>query len=339
MSADRVVGWDIGGANTKAALAVGESLRAVTRPFPIWEDPGGLRRVLSEIAAELGPADAMAVTMTAELADCFGTKREGVGFVLDALESTFPDTPLYIFAVDGGFRSVEEARGVPLTVASANWAATPRLLARQNPDALVIDVGSTTADIVPIVRGELAVCGMTDPERLASGELVYTGAVRTPVCAIARTVPLRGQRCRVASEFFAQAGDAHLWLGHLSERDYVGRTPDGRGVSREEARARLARVVCADASMLAGHEITAMAEYLFERQVRQIAAGVRQVQARLGKRAPRGAITAGLGSFLARAAATRAGLESHDLAAGWGEAASGAAPAVAVARLLQEARR
>src|SRR5215467_9371111 len=75
---------DIGGANTKAAWLDGAGLRTVSRPFEVWRDREALSAVLRELAAEGGPADAVAITMTAELSDAFRTKREGVTFVLDA---------------------------------------------------------------------------------------------------------------------------------------------------------------------------------------------------------------------------------------------------------------
>ncbi len=334
----RVLGWDIGGANVKAALAVGESVVVASRPYSIWENPKGLCGVLSEIAAELGPAHAVGVTMTAELADCFPTKEEGVAFVLDALQATFPRSPIQVFTVDGVFCSVAEAQRTPLTVASANWAATARLLAVGGHEALLVDAGTTTTDIIPIAGGAVAALGRTDPERLTSGELVYTGAVRTPLCAIAHTVPFRGRRCRVAAELFAQAADVHLWLGNLAERDYTGRTPDGRGKSRAESGVRLARLICADPTLVAEQEITQIAEHLAMRQARLIAAAISQVRSWLGSKAPRTVLGAGLGSFLAAAAARRARLTYRPLADQFGEAASRAMPAVAVARLLQGTR-
>ena len=126
--------------------------------------------------------------MTAELADCFATKREGVAFVLDAFGTAFPGVSPWVYGVNGQFLSVMEARQRPVAVAAANWRASADLVARTFSDALLIDVGSTTTDIIPILAGRVAVRGRTDPARLRSGELVYTGAVRTPLCAIVRSV-------------------------------------------------------------------------------------------------------------------------------------------------------
>ena len=75
----------------------------------------------------------MAVTMTAELADCFATKREGVAFVIDAFRSTFPESDLWIYGVDGRFRSAEDARQQPQQVAAANWMASASLVSASVP--------------------------------------------------------------------------------------------------------------------------------------------------------------------------------------------------------------
>jgi hypothetical protein len=335
---DAVLGWDVGGANLKAVRIEGNGAepRVFDRPFALWREPRRLPELLAEAAAMLGGASRMAVTMTAELADCFATKREGVCFVLEAFRSAFPRVEPWVYGVDGRFRSVAEACRAPLRVAAANWMASASLVAETSPDALFIDVGSTTTDVIPIVGGRVVARGRTDPGRLCSGELVYTGALRTPVCAIVRWLPWRGRRCRVAAEHFAVSADAHLWLGRIAEADYTCETPDGRGRERDAAGARLARMIGADLEMLSPADITAIAEHLERAQVRQIASGIGQVMRRLGPACPRSAILAGQGAFLARAAAGPAGLIASDLAARLGRAAARAAPAAAVAYLLAQ---
>jgi probable H4MPT-linked C1 transfer pathway protein len=332
-----ILGWDVGGANVKAAR-IGEDgqsgPKVLERPFALWREPHGLPAVLAETADRLGGARTMAVTMTAELADCFATKREGVAFVLDAFHTAFPDVQPWVYGVDGRFRSVEAARRRPYRVAAANWMASATLVARTFPDALFLDVGSTTTDVIPIVAGRVVARGRTDPARLRTGELVYTGALRTPVCAVVRSVPLRGRRCRVAAEHFAVVADVHLWLERIEESDYTCETPDGRGRTRPEAGARLARVVCADLEMLGPDDITAIAGHVARAQVRQIAGGIRQVMRRLGPASPRLAVLAGQGAFLAQSAAQEVGLATSDIAEDLGSAAARSAPAAAVAYLL-----
>src|ERR687893_1650586 len=215
---------DIGGANTKAAWLDGENLRTVSRPFEVWRDRDALSTVLRELAA--APADAVAITMTAELSDAFRTKREGVSFVLDAAEDALGDRPLSVLTTAGELVSVGTARAHPWDVAAANWMATALAVADAHPDALLIDIGSTTADIVPIAAGRVAASGHNDLERLLAGELVYTGVSRTNLAAIAPRVPVRGEWCPVSSEYFAISADMHLVLGRLEPEAYTCPTPD-----------------------------------------------------------------------------------------------------------------
>jgi probable H4MPT-linked C1 transfer pathway protein len=336
-----ILGWDIGGVNTKAVrLDPDGTLHARSRPFELQRDPGALVRRLTELASELGaaasPGLACAVTMTAELSQMFRTKRDGVHFVLEAVSSAFADADIRVFTTGGIFVSVEAARQMPLAVAAANWAATAHWVAACYSTALLVDVGTTTTDIIPIVDGGVAALGKTDPERLASGELVYTGAVRTPIEAVVRDVPYRGGRAAVSAEGFALSGDVHLWRGRLAPDDYTVPTPDGRAASREFAGERLARVICADREMLDESAIGVIADAVAAAQVETVAAAIRRVRAR--HPSVRVAVVTGLGEFIAREAALAAGLDVASLASDIGEDASRYAPAAAVALLAGPAK-
>jgi probable H4MPT-linked C1 transfer pathway protein len=325
---------DIGGANTKAAWLQGTSLRTVSRPFEVWRDRQALSTVLREIAAEVaaGPAHAVAITMTAELSDAFRTKREGVAFVLDAAEEALGDRALSVLTAAGELVPVEAARSRPWDVAAANWVATALAVAGAHPDALLIDVGSTTADIVPIVAGRVAATAYNDMERLRAGELVYTGVLRTNLAAIARRVPVRGGWCPVSSEYFAISADVHLVLGRLAQEAYDCPTPDGRPATVAFARERIARLVCADAEQLDGDEIDAIAAYLRAEQLRQIEAAARWVQRPLPPEAP--VVAAGSGVLMAREVAAHLGRAVADPPAAWGATGGEVAPAAALAALL-----
>ena len=329
-----VVGWDIGGVHTKAARAVRGRVAATrAAPYEIQRHPAALAPLLAGLASELGSetGDLHAVTMTAELSQLFRTKREGVGFVLDAVTAVFPEGRVRVWSVDGCWRTPEQARRQPLAVAAANWAATARLVGRTFPDCLLIDVGSTTTDIIPVVHAQPAAIGRTDPERLQQGELVYTGALRTPAEAIASTVPVHGRPTGVSAEGFALAGDAHVWRGELAPADYSVPTPDGRPPTRGFAGERLARIVCADCEMLDPGAISAIADALWEAQVTRIREAVCRVRGRHPALAR--AVVTGLGEFLAAEAARRAGLHVTRLSDTLGPAARHA-PAAAVALLL-----
>jgi probable H4MPT-linked C1 transfer pathway protein len=329
----RVLGWDIGGVNTKAVLFPLLESRSV--PFEIRHDPSALGPMLRGLARELGAEGApQAVTMTAELSQAFRTKREGVGVVLDGVEAAFPGAELHVYTVGGRFLTPAQARSLPLEVAASNWAATARLVARFVADCILIDIGTTSTDIIPIARGGVVASGRTDPERLATGELVYTGALRTPCEAVAAEVPLEGVPCAVSADGFALIGDVHLWTGRLAPEDYTVRTPDGRPATREFAGERLARVVCADREMLSEAAISEIAVSLAEAQARRVAAAIGRVRSRHPHLDL--AVVTGLGDFIAADAARRAGLEVVFLTDRLGIAAR-TAPAAAVAWLLAEA--
>jgi probable H4MPT-linked C1 transfer pathway protein len=331
-----ILGWDIGGVNTKLArIANGVVRAAMSRPFEVQRSPGALVALLQELAAELdAPPDAHhALTMTAELSQMFRTKRDGVSFVLGAMQAAFPHSDVRVFTVNGWFVDVARGLNEPLSVAAANWAATAAMVAVVHRDALLVDIGTTTTDIIPIVSGRVAAQGRTDPERLASGELVYTGAVRTPVEAITSQVPFHGCHAGVSAEAFALAGDVHVWRGRLAPEDYNVPTPDGRPVTREFVRERLARVVCADREMLDDNAITAIAEAVASSQVARVADAIRGVLAR--RSALRTAVVTGVGAFIAEQAARAVGLDVVPLAGELGDAAARCAPAAAVGLLLE----
>jgi len=332
-----IVGWDIGGVNTKAARLDPDTRhsRSVCLPYEIQHDPSALASVLQSVDRELGgeEGDRYAVTMTAELSQTFRTKREGVDFVLSALESFYPQERIHVYTVSGTFVTPRAARDRILDVAASNWAATAHWVAATIPNCILIDIGTTTTDLIPILQGQPATRGKTDPERLLTGELVYTGAVRTPVEAVARRVPLWGGLSGVSAEGFATIGDVHLWRGRLRSEQYHCPTPDGRSATREFAAERLARVVCADRDMLDDSAIDNIADALAQAQLQQIAASLGAVRSRHPEIDL--AVTAGIGDFIAAEAARCVGLSVTPLAS---ELGSGAvtAPAVAVAHLLCE---
>jgi len=283
-----VIGWDIGGANTKAAFirtkdGCVEELKTGIEYFPVWKDPDKLASVLLALKERLsGTAklDCMGLTMTAELSDAYQTKREGVNHILACAAEAFAGVPVFVLDVDAALKPIESAKSEPLRVAAANWAATGWMVSQLIKTCVIIDVGSTSTSIIPVVDGRVSAAGKTDLEKLMNGELVYTGSLRTNVAAIVSSVPLRNGVARVSSELFAQSGDIHLILGNITEEKYTTETADGRGKTRREAMARLARFVCADIEMLTEQEIVQIARYVYSRQVEQVAEGLSQVYSR-----------------------------------------------------------
>lgn len=297
----RIIGLDIGGANVKAADNDGN---ASCVPFAVWKAPEGLADVLADLLRRFAPIHAIAVTMTAELADCFETKAEGVDRILTSLESAAPDVPLLVWQTGGEFVPPEVAREFPLLAAAANWHALASFAGRIAPNdaAMLIDIGSTTTDIIPLSDGLPATQGLTDVERLLSGELVYTGVRRTPVCAVAGSVPFRDATLRPAAELFATMQDIYLILGLLPEEPANTETANGRPATSAASRDRLARALCCDRTEISDEELLAVASHLYEQQKQTLNDAVSRVVSSRHS-VCRHLILSGSGEFLARAVA------------------------------------
>jgi probable H4MPT-linked C1 transfer pathway protein len=293
-------GWlalDIGGANLKAANGRGY---AAVRPFALWREPGQLANQLQAVIDAAPHFTRLAATITGELCDCFATKAEGVRAILDSLEAAAAGRPIAVYLTDGRLVSANEARETPQLAAASNWhvlAAFAARFAGQRP-ALLVDVGSTTTDIILILEGRPASAGKTDPERLLAGELVYTGVERTPVSAVVTHLPWRGSRCPVAAELFATTADAYLLLGDLPEEATNFDTPDGRPRTRAAAHTRIARMICADASIMSQYEAIEAAKAVCDAQVQLLRSALSRVAARMPGR-PELVLLSGHGEFLA----------------------------------------
>jgi probable H4MPT-linked C1 transfer pathway protein len=342
-----VLGLDIGGVNTKASFietsrATVTHLQVASEYFPVWKrGKDGLPAVLSALRDRLtqgAQLDAVGATMTAELCDAFWSKREGVTQILDCLQTVFSGCQIWLLDVEAKLRSMREARDQPLVVAAANWSGTAWMVSQLIKNCLIVDTGSTTTTIIPVIDGIIAAEGKTDLEKLMIGELVYTGSLRTNIAAIVGAIPMRGGLASVSSELFSQSGDIHLILGNIKPEEYTVDTPDGRGKTKIEAMARLSRVVCADIEMLREEEILAIARYVYDAQIEQVAAGLRKVHNRvrpsLGDEAD--IVVTGLGrTFLARRAAEKLGLHRVvDLGRILSSDVATASPSVAVALMV-----
>lgn len=335
-----VIGLDIGGANLKASDGIS---RTMERPFPMWKNPDGLADALRSVGSVLPTTpDTIAVTMTGELADCFRTKAEGVDRILGSVEAAFPAAEIRVWQTGAEFFTTDEAREFPILVAAANWHALATWAGRACPsgNSLLIDIGSTTTDIIPLSNGLPIPEGSTDPTRLWSGELVYTGVRRTPLCALAPQIVFRGQRIGVAAELFATLRDVHLWLGSLPEAPGDCDTADGRPATREFSRDRLVRMLCADSDEIDERETDDLARQWASLQQRQIRNAVERVLSRQSG-PPRMVLLSGEGEFIARQIhvdiSELVGVETLSLARVLGPEHSVGACAYAVARLAAEA--
>jgi probable H4MPT-linked C1 transfer pathway protein len=255
---------------------------------------------LQALLADAPPHRQIAATMTAELADCFVTKADGVHAIVDALAIASGGRDVLVYTTAGEFLAPDAAKQRPLAAAASNWHALAAFAGRYaSRTALLIDVGSTTTDVIPLAEGRPCAVGTTDPERLQSGELAYTGVERTPVAALVTHLPWRGAPCPVAAELFATSADAYLLLGELAEDPLNHDTADGRPRTRDAALGRLARMICADATMFSAADARTAAVAIRDAQLQTLSAALRLVVDRMAS-PPEQVILSGHGEFLAQ---------------------------------------
>lgn len=344
MSHDLVIGWDIGGAHVKAArVEQGRVLDVAQWPCPLWQGLAQLDAVLAQAAARWPDyrEAAHAVTMTGEMADLFEHREAGVAALAQRLAVRLGEHVAF-YAGEGLWCALDEVAAHWARIASANWLATAQVVARRLPDAVLVDIGSTTTDLIPVRGGRVAAHGADDAARLRTGELVYQGVVRTPLCALAQRIGFRGETWNVMNEHFATTADVYRLTGELAPTHDQHPAADGGSKDAAATHRRLARMIGHDARDASENEWIAFACQWRDLQLAYLAANLTRV---LGRVAPaRGAVlvAAGCGAFLAEALARSCGyetvrfatlVEAHGGAAGWAQVC---APSAAVALLFAE---
>jgi probable H4MPT-linked C1 transfer pathway protein len=335
----KIAGFDIGGANTDIAVVDFDSqgnivgIKTDFEYFPMWLKKDGLcDALLGLLGDDLEEIDAVGICMTAELVDAYKTKREGVMDIAKKSKESF-SVPTGFIGLNGVL-SFEEVAENPDEVAAANWIATAKIASKIDENCIMIDTGSTTTDIIPINDGSECAKGRSDLERLKTGELVYSGTLRTNVAAIVDKVPLNNEFVRVSSELFAITADVHMVLGNITEEDYTCSTPDGAGKSKEECMRRISRVICGDLDMLNQFDIEKIAAYIYKKQVQKVAEALLEVSKRekITK-----VVTTGLGmDIIGAKAAEIAGLESTGMDKLLKKEECVVAPAVGTALMMME---
>jgi (4-(4-[2-(gamma-L-glutamylamino)ethyl]phenoxymethyl)furan-2-yl)methanamine synthase len=264
-----IIGWDVGGAHLKAARAEnGRIVGAVQVASPLRLGVASVSKAFAEAKAALGTAQRHVVTMTGELADTFASRREGVETLAAVAARELGGAPVSIYAGRAGFIEPDQAADHIEDIASANWHASAALVARRLGTALFADMGSTTTDLVPVCDGRIVARGYTDAQRLAVGELAYTGLVRSSLMTIARRAPVAGTMTALINENFATMADVHRILKNLPEGADQMATADGRDKTIAASYARLARMVGRDATDADDAAWHALARWFAQTQLR-----------------------------------------------------------------------
>lgn len=300
---ESMTGWDVGGAHLKVAKATGpgQVSQVAQVPCQLWKGLEQLHGSIDRVREQFDFSHSMlAVTMTGELVDHFGCRKEGVDRIAGAIGQRFGENEIVYFAGPEGLVHVSELGRLSAQVASANWLAGGSFIATRLKDALVIDIGSTTTDVISIRDHRVVNEGYTDSERLHARELVYCGVVRTPVFALCSAAQVKGRLIPPMNEYFANSADVYRLTGELPSHADTGSTPDGRGKDRVSSATRLARMFGCDAATEEPDVWEAVAVYVREQQIQVILDACRKQMLRTGLGLDAPVAGAGAGRFLVR---------------------------------------
>jgi probable H4MPT-linked C1 transfer pathway protein len=303
-----IFGWDVGGAHVKVSLTDGHGavLDIAQWACPLWQGLDHLERTIDLVferwpAAQTAAAQ-HAVTMTGEMVDLFEDRAQGVRAIAAALAQRLGPR-LRFYAGDAGWLTPQTCAAGWRSVASANWLATARWVAARVSDALLVDIGSTTTDIIPLAGGCVVARAATDAGRLATGELVYQGVVRTPLCGIAQRIEFAGAAVNVMNEWFATTADVYRLTGELAPQYDLYPSADQGPKTQSASRTRLARMIGRDAHEADPAEWRRFALRWRELQMREIGVNLARVTAAHPELAAAPLVGAGCGRFLAAALA------------------------------------
>lgn len=311
----KIVGWDIGGAHLKAVLVDNQGAinRVIQTPCPLWKGTDELQSAVVRIKQEISSDSVLHVlTMTGEMVDYFESREQGVAQILKQMLVSLAAPEVLIFAGRQGLITPQQVHSTPYNlIASANWLASAMYTAQVIPSGIFIDVGSTTTDILSIDNYQLNTASDTDFQRLCSGELIYTGIIRTPVMAITDQVSFQDQQVGIMAEYFATMADVYRLTGELHEHNDQLPAADGQEKSVNASARRLARMIGCDFitqqlpawRQLAYNIREQQLQKIQQRLIRQLSNNFIQEPVLIG---------AGVGRFLAVELAARQGCQYRD---------------------------
>ena len=178
------LGIDIGGAHIKiVGLDQSQNICLVKyRKCYLWKNPKKLKQEIAFINSLSNNKNIICgVTMTAELCDIFPDRLTGAKIILNECKKIKFKTFLYSKS-DKVFEKLQSNNLSNLI--SMNWHSIGKYLTNFVKNALIIDFGSTTTDFICIKNGKIMNKAFNDFKRLSSGEILYTGLIRTPLFAI-----------------------------------------------------------------------------------------------------------------------------------------------------------
>ena len=232
----KIIGWDIGGAHIKAAKIdfKKKSLKTKQIYSPVWKNINNLKKSISYIKKKLGNCDYHVITMTAELSDIFHDRKSGVKHIVKISSEVLENYKFFFYSKKGILEKKKTFKET-LNLESMNWHATASYISNFFSNCILVDIGSTTTDIIPIKNKKIICKGKNDYERLKFNELIYMGVLRTPITAIKKNENL-------INENFSNLSDVYRIINKIPKKFDLLPTQDNESKNIHNSARRVARV-------------------------------------------------------------------------------------------------
>ena len=234
----KFLGIDIGGAHIKL-VGLNEKKELIFVDyikFYFWKEEKSINKVFNYINSKSNKNTLSGITMTAELCDIFKNRLDGFRKIYNYCKKLKNDYFFYTKSKKKIFKKTDYSE-----IVSMNWHSIGRLLERQLKNAIIVDFGSTTTDIICVKNHIIQNKNFDDFSRINSNELVYTGLTRTPIFAIDKKVRINRKYFEIIPEFFSDMSDVYRINSILKKQFDIDETADGKRRSKFSSYARLSR--------------------------------------------------------------------------------------------------
>ena len=241
MKSNFFIGWDIGGANTKVCI-FDESLNIIevkSKNINLWENFEELNYYFQEISKPYINYDVQNfITITAESCDNFNNRHTGIYSILENCNLNMYGKKLYYSNIDK-YLIYDDALKNPDSLFSTNWMLTLKYLNKIKNVDLIVDIGSTTTDI--IYKHMSITENIDDHKRLVNNSLLYAGVIRTPLPMIVNNVNFLSNEVPLINEVFSTTGDIFNITNDIdfNQLDYIG--ADNLNYTKKNSFVRIAR--------------------------------------------------------------------------------------------------
>ncbi len=237
------IGWDIGGAHTKYTVSF-ESKDVVECRIihcELWKSLSKLEDIIENVNFKYKKKFNIInlITMSAEMCDIFCSRKKGVKSILSLFEKR--DFINHIYTKDNEILKLQGFKKYS-SCESTNWMVIADYLKSFDKNIVAIDLGSTTTDLVLIKNHICVNTRYDDYSGLNTGELLYTGVLRTPIYSVTNSIVLNKKTYNIIPENFSTISDIYRLLNIIKNKSDYTNTADGRSKSIKDTLHRISRV-------------------------------------------------------------------------------------------------